>query len=98
MYAEIKNVPLGYPSLAAFISKDNDFVIFRKFRQLNARNLLYLQAELTHLENEIETIDRGLAAANANDGLGSWSSFTSDKQRLDLIIQARRVLDEYSML
>jgi hypothetical protein len=40
----------GYPSFAAFISQDPDAAIYRKFERLSARNLLYLQSELHHLE------------------------------------------------
>lgn len=42
----------GYPSLAAFISSDRDKItaIYRRFDQLSARNLLYLQNDLVELE------------------------------------------------
>ncbi|KAK4211761.1 hypothetical protein QBC37DRAFT_466946 [Rhypophila decipiens] len=45
--------PGGYPRLAALISAHPETGIFRRFGQLNALNLLYLQAELTNLENEL---------------------------------------------
>lgn len=34
----------------------NDFAIFRKFSKLNYQNLLYLQAELTHLEANLKKV------------------------------------------
>ena len=40
----------GYPSFAQFIARDGDAAIFRKYAQLSARNLLYLQSELYVLE------------------------------------------------
>lgn len=98
MYTEIKNVPPGYPSVAALISKDNDFAIFRKFRYLNARNLLYLQAELIELENELETLDRSLEIKKHTDQLKSWSAFTLDGDRRDLVLRIRKTLDEYSKI
>jgi hypothetical protein len=42
----------GFPSLAQFISSDPDrtSLVFRRFDNLAARNLLYLQSELAELE------------------------------------------------
>jgi hypothetical protein len=96
MYTEIKNVPPGYPSVAALISKDDDFAIFRKFRHLSARNILYLQAELIHLENELETLDKSLTSKDDTEELKSWKAFATDQDRLDLALRIRRTLDEYS--
>jgi hypothetical protein len=96
MYTEIKDVPSGYPTVAALISKDNDFAIFRKFRYLNARNLLYLQAELIDLENELETVDRSLEIKNETEELKSWKNFAKDEVRRDLALRIRKTLDEYS--
>jgi len=47
----------GYPALATFIGSDKDFFIFRKFNVLSARNLLFLQDELSELEEELNAID-----------------------------------------
>jgi len=43
----------GYPKLARFIGEQPGFAIFRRFSELNARNLLYLQAELLDIEEEL---------------------------------------------
>ena len=48
----------GYPSLAQFIARDGDAAIFRKYAQLSARNLLYLQSELYELEEQLRQLDR----------------------------------------
>lgn len=42
----------GYASLAAFIANDKvkSTAIYRRFDQLSARNLLYLQSELIDLQ------------------------------------------------
>ena len=48
----------GYPTFAAFIAKDKDAAIYRRFENLSARNLLYLQSELHDLERQLEDIDR----------------------------------------
>lgn len=47
----------GYPSFAAFTATDSDAAIYRKYGQLSARNLLYLQSELHELEAQIQQLD-----------------------------------------
>lgn len=42
----------GYPKLAEAMECHSDIRIFRSFSALNIQNLLYLQAELLHLEKE----------------------------------------------
>lgn len=46
--------PAGYRSLASAMGQSPQFAIFKRFRTLNAQNLLYLQAELTILENKLQ--------------------------------------------
>lgn len=51
----------GYSKLGEFMI-DQRYAIFRKFQHLAARDLLYRQAELVHLEIEhhnLEQLDRG---------------------------------------
>jgi hypothetical protein len=48
----------GYAELAAFISIDPDFQIYRRFDRLSARNLLYLQSELAELEHWFDQSDK----------------------------------------
>ncbi|KAM7214997.1 hypothetical protein V8F06_009599 [Rhypophila decipiens] len=43
----------GYHRLAALMGAHPETAIFRRFGQLNGLNLLYLQAELTNLENDL---------------------------------------------
>ncbi|KAH0565077.1 hypothetical protein GP486_001534 [Trichoglossum hirsutum] len=49
--------PDGYPRLAAVVNSDDNFVIYRRFGRLQARQLLELEAELTELEEELDRID-----------------------------------------
>lgn len=44
----------GYPQLAVFQGKHPELRIYRRFSTLNARNLLYLQAELVDLEQKLD--------------------------------------------
>ena len=53
-------LPPGFPRFADFIAQDNDksTTIYRKFERLSARNLLYLESELSDLEAQLELRDR----------------------------------------
>jgi hypothetical protein len=90
MYTHIDDIPPGYPSVAALFSKDNDFAIFRKFRYLNTRNILYLQAELISLESKLEELDRTLLAGARMDALKSWEAFSKDEDRQGLALSIRK--------
>ncbi|KAI9863298.1 MAG: hypothetical protein M1813_003740 [Trichoglossum hirsutum] len=46
----------GYDKLAAFMGDHHEMLILRRFSMLNAKNLLYLQAELVNLEAELKDI------------------------------------------
>jgi hypothetical protein len=60
--------PKGYPRLAALINSDVDYVMFREFGNLHVRSLLYKQAELTDLEDELEELDK----ADAEEPTSVW--------------------------
>ncbi|KAF2097314.1 hypothetical protein NA57DRAFT_77566 [Rhizodiscina lignyota] len=45
----------SYVGLAKFFGLADGLAIFRRFKELNTRNLLYLQAELIHLEQKLYT-------------------------------------------
>jgi hypothetical protein len=95
----------GFPSLAAFIASDKDksTAIFRRFDRLAARNILYLQSELTELEAQLEAFDR----ADSNGTLGekdaarNWQKFkerakAASPERMDLVLDIRQTLKAYS--
>ena len=46
----------GYDRLAAFIAPDKGLSIFRRFARLNVKNLLYFQAEIVNLDDELKDI------------------------------------------
>ncbi len=50
----------GYPRYSAFIASDEDksTTIFRRFQRLSARNLLYLESELSELEAIQDRLDQ----------------------------------------
>lgn len=46
----------GYDKLASLIGSHHELAIFRNFGALNAKNILYMQAELVHLESQLSDI------------------------------------------
>lgn len=44
----------GYPQLSSVMASHPEIAITRTFMTLNLRNLLYMQAELMHLEKELQ--------------------------------------------
>ena len=44
----------GYSKIAALMGAYPETLIFRRFGAMSAQNLLYLQAELVHLEQELQ--------------------------------------------
>jgi hypothetical protein len=78
--------PDGYPSLADFIAQDPDHetFVFRRFKQLGARNLLDLQGELIKLEEDIAAVEQ--EAADSVDpelhlSMRSWTILDENSRR-----------------
>jgi hypothetical protein len=90
----------GYVDFAEFIASDADLSIFRQFKSLASRNLLYLEAELQLLQFELQEIDKTdqelLKTADDSEGktkteqaVRAWECFkqqakTDPKQRKKL--------------
>ena len=68
----------GYSKLASLIGAYPDTLIFRRFGALSAQNLLYLQAELVHLEHELRecTLPNERSGDAAGKGILSKDWFT----------------------
>lgn len=82
-----------------------DVAIFRRFGALNAQNLLFLQAEITHLERELEVIRRNDDLSNNEKGIHvqrNWFELSQETEYGEahpqwLVIQDIRIkLKEYS--
>ena len=91
---------VGYGALAAQMDFDADLSIYRRFGALQARTILYLQAEISSLEKHLLELDQ---EADANPDLGakestqSWSSMQKNGgERLEIAMQIRQKLKEYS--
>jgi hypothetical protein len=46
----------GYDKLAVLLARYPDLMIYRKFGRLGTKCLLYMQAELSHLEYDLDVI------------------------------------------
>lgn len=67
----------GYPALADFVAQDFDdeTFVFRRFKNLAARNILHLQGELMKLEQDAQILDREAAAScdhELHSSMRSW--------------------------
>lgn len=76
----------GHPALADFLAQDPDHetYVFRKFKKLAVRNVLYLQGELTALEDEVETLEREAAKSDDPEvhlSMRSWKALDENAQR-----------------
>ena len=97
----------GYPTFAQFIAKDPDAAVYRKFESLSARNLLYQQSRLHHLEEELQKLDRQDAfdAIDINNQAGKkvareWDHFAHDdndkaRHRRELQERIKEYIKEY---
>lgn len=98
----------GFASLANFIASDRDgtTLIFKRFNELAARNLLYLQSELAELHAQQQAFDREDVTADLNTKqcARNFKDFKEaavnggdqrQKERRKLMLQIRELLKEY---
>ena len=68
----------GYAKLAQLMGTFDDFAIFRSFKALNYQNLLYLQAEIIHLDEELrELAQRDASHPGREYHAKSWWSLSN---------------------
>jgi hypothetical protein len=90
----------GYPAVSRFISSDLDgeSYVFRKFRTLTARKLLYMQSQILELEEQLADFDR-TAASSPDDwelhlAARSWEKLIANAESRGKEKQIRKVIDE----
>lgn len=98
--------PIGYPKLAERIANYPNLASFRMFAALNARNILYFQAELLELEKElrqVEADDQALFLGGSRDNYAaSWIWLSGggrnnpNTTQLQLVKRLRGLLYDYS--
>jgi hypothetical protein len=91
----------GYPKLAGRMAKRPEQAIFRRFDELNARNMLYIQAELCKLELQIRTKEmqdkqNNLEYSTNYEKLAA-SHDSADAAQIQLIEKIKEKLKDYSM-
>jgi hypothetical protein len=60
----------GFADFSHYIASDDSLSVYRRFGSLGSRNILYMQAELQFLEQQLEELDdadRELVQGNAGD-------------------------------
>lgn len=90
--------------LAAQIEQRPEMAIFRRFGALNAENILYLQAELVLLEDELRKQQLDDCQSNVDPKTRyarNWyhlrnSRSNGDSKQLDLVHSIRETLWQYS--
>ncbi|RMY42907.1 hypothetical protein D0865_11633 [Hortaea werneckii] len=99
----------GFEEVAAFISTEDEGGMYRRFRRLAARNLLYMQSELASLEDKLRRMDQGdkwkidnPEGVNAFQCAIEWDAMkrlepTDDnaRERLALVMDIRKLTREY---
>lgn len=53
---KLKNEFPQYHRLASFMNRDPSYLVFRRFNELNLRNLLVLQHEIAELERQLNLL------------------------------------------
>jgi hypothetical protein len=98
----------GYSKLASLMGSHPELAIFRRFGTLNAQNLLYLQAELVHLERKLQRcVASDIASGHADRIIYDrhWQSLTEsgsrpdgDPEQWETALKIRKLLKEYSKM
>ncbi|KAK6543639.1 hypothetical protein TWF694_000381 [Orbilia ellipsospora] len=98
----VTEVPIGYSRLAAFMDLEDDLAIFRRFSRLHLRLLLYRQADIEELEEEIINLDKfeaEEARLNAKPESALNRSWRREKdleeRRVELVKQLRKHMKAY---
>jgi hypothetical protein len=97
---------MGYMKLSQFMA-DEHYPIFRQFQRSAVRDLLYLQAELVHLESEYqrvakEDLESGDSGERQHYAYEWWHLSQSEErgfggEQWALALQIRSKLQEYCM-
>jgi hypothetical protein len=97
--------PRGYPQVATFMGTHPELAMVRRFRGLNARNLLYLQAELVQVEIELLECEKKDAQDKVDKRKNNYSKnfawllkHKQGNRQYELIERMRGKLKEYSKL
>jgi hypothetical protein len=99
--AQVPEVIGSYPKLATHMGMFPRMAVFKRFGDLSARNLIYLQAELLLLHQEFIAIEKfddktkGYAYGQNFYELFKVRQMKEDRQQWDLVIRLCEKLKEY---
>jgi hypothetical protein len=94
----------GYETMGVIMGDTREYAVFHGFRRLYAENLLYQQAEIVHLEKELQEIRAADSKSFSRSSyFQNWAELrahtASDdegkSQQLRKILQLRDALDKY---
>ncbi|GFG18860.1 hypothetical protein IFM5058_09441 [Aspergillus udagawae] len=90
----------GYDKVAAWIASDRGLSIYRRFARLNAKNLLYLQAEIVAVAEDLrEIIDEDQKSDDTKAQRFStsvWYLKNTPSLQWERFLELRRLLNEYN--
>ncbi|KAI8627655.1 hypothetical protein F5Y19DRAFT_440707, partial [Xylariaceae sp. FL1651] len=92
----------GYAKISQLMGRQDECAMYRRFRKLNAMNLLYLQAELTHLEQDLESLAlRDAAHDDRRFFTRDWWSLSQNEDEEDMeqwekVLEIRNKLEQYN--
>ena len=95
---------VGYTELSSLMGTHPQLALFRRFASLNAKNLLYMQAEVVHLEAELANIVADDSASGESEKASfhlslfdlKESSGTSKDLQWRKVMEIREKLKSYS--
>lgn len=94
----------GYAKVAQLMGTHPEFAIFRRFRELNMQDMLYLQAEITYLEADLRKVAReDVQHGNRENHPYDWWSMAhgqgeGDTKQWGIVREIREKLEKYSKL
>ncbi|KAK7915257.1 hypothetical protein PG985_012960 [Apiospora marii] len=93
----------GYRKISQLMACQDECAIYRRFRNLNSLNLLYLQAELTHLEQDLQRLtERDARSLERRFYAKDWLSLSQnddedeDAEQWDKFLEIRGKLEKYN--
>ncbi|KAF2195547.1 hypothetical protein K469DRAFT_616292 [Zopfia rhizophila CBS 207.26] len=92
----------GYAKIAALMGTHPEFAIVRSFRALNIQNMLYLQAEITHLEAQLRRlVEDDFASGNRPHHAHDWWTLSQrdevdDASQWEAVLKIREKLEKYN--
>jgi hypothetical protein len=91
----------GYFKVARFMGRQDEYAMFRRFKTLNAQNLLYLQAELVHLEDQLYSLAQRDSVKRIIPIKDWWtlshSEEVDDSDHWKKVMEIREKLEQYSL-